>query len=82
MTVKHFIAAASAYWHTGNTTYYLSVRIWTFSLRLNKVFCRDIFVYFKMAPQGSYIQGNIISEVYSEPSQTSKMEPIFIKFLH
>ena len=34
-----------------------------------------------MAPQGSYIQGNIISEVYSEPSQTSKMEPIFMKLL-
>ena len=34
-----------------------------------------------MAAQESNIQGNIVSEAYSEPSQTSKMNPMSIKFL-
>ena len=62
-------------------SYFPSFRIRTFSLRLNKVFYRDIFVYFQMAAQGLYIQVSITSEAYSEPSQTSKMKPIAIKFL-
>ena len=61
LTLKHFIAVAESlssileillvFFHTS-----LPLGILTFSLRLNKVFCRDIFVYFQMAAQGSYIQ--------------------------
>ena len=49
--------ACLAYWrYFMYFSYFPSFKIGTFSLRLNKVFCRDIFVYFQMAAQGSYIQ--------------------------